>query len=309
MFQRMIVVIGLIFSFQFGHAQQFIYDQPVIENGQWILEANDAGEVLSVSVEEAAAQNGANYMLNLVSFFNFKKSFETVSTYLTPTLEEAFDVFILVNVSYEKYGNSDAFIPSQHMRVLRKSAADQNVFIRNNEGVITGLYADVLGQYEEGAFKGLQGLMPVSSGASQNSKAGDPHVDTITGLYRVNHGKSTKQRYSKGMWHSMYYDLIYTFEKNRESGMAIHGTSKGEYKFLGTQKSHGCVRITQGQANVLYENLVLGETFREESLPDMDRTLRLKSELYQSGSLVTRGGQKALMVIFYGYDGQPGVQI
>ncbi len=41
----------------------------------------------------------------------------------------------------------------------------------------------------------------------------------------------------------------------------------------------------------------------------MDRTARLKSETWSEGEVKTREGQKALIIIFYGYDGQPGIQI
>ena len=108
------------------------------------------------------------------------------------------------------------------------------------------------------------------------------------------------------MWHSLYFDLVYPWGK--DSGLAIHGTSKSAYKNLGTQQSHGCVRITQPQANMLYETL-LSKAYTKKDLPDMDRTARLKSETWVNGDVKTREGQKALFIIFYGYDGQPGIEI
>lgn len=302
MSSRLFMSIVFMFSSQLANADLMVPSAPVIDNNRLIIEANDAGEVISVPVDDKVAA-GEEFLLNLVGFFDFKKSFETVLGYLTPTLEDANDVFILVNVAYETKGSPDDFIPSQHMRVLKRSDASGDIFTRNKQGQITGIADGVLGAGETGAIKGLSGLMKVSSGASQNSKKGDPHVDTITGLYRVNHEKSAAQRYGKGMYHSLYYDLIYAWDNNRVSGIAVHGTSKDQYKYLGTQKSHGCMRTSQDVANALYEHVILNKNMRDSVLPDMDRTLRLKSELYDSaGNLKVREGTKALMIIFYGYN-------
>lgn len=279
---------------------------PVLVGDRVVFEANDAGETSSLSLKEYEEMTGQSFLLSLASFFNFKKSFETVSTYLTPTLEEAYDVFVLVNVSWEKYGDSDSYIPSQHMRVLRKTSSDQKVFMRDSNGVVTDVYPSVAGSENEGAFSQLSGLMPVSTGAG--GKAPDPqaYVDTPTGIYRINVQKSIDKRFQKGMWHSMYFDLVYPWGK--ASGLAIHGTSKNAYSKLGTQQSHGCVRITQAQANSMYETFL--SSSYQKNLPDMNRTLRLKSERRDSsGNVIYRKGPKVLFILFYGYDGQPGIQI
>lgn len=279
---------------------------PVVVGDRVVFESNDAGESVSMSLQEYEEMTGKSFLLSLVSFFDFKKSFETISTYLTPTLEEAYDVFVLVNVSYEKYGDPNAYIPSQHMRVLKKSSPGQKVFLRDSDGVIVDVYSDVAGSGNSGALSQLSGLMPVSSGAG--GKPADPqaYVDTPTGIYRINAQKSRDKRFQTGMWHSMYFDLVYPWGK--ASGLAIHGTSKSAYKRLGTQQSHGCVRVTQAQANSMYETFLSSDY--QKNLPDMSRTARLKAEKRDAnGNVVYRKGPNALFIIFYGYDGQPGIQI
>lgn len=297
----------VMFSFQSVFASPLDFSGPIIDGDTVVLESNDAGEEIRVSIEEYEKMLGHSYMLHLSSFFNFKKSFETVSQYLTVDMEKAYDVFIMVNVSFERYGEPDAYIPSQHMRVLRKQAAGQKVFHRDNQGVIVDVAPGVLGSGDKGAYKALGGLMPISSGAGHLPNDGQSYVDTPTGIYRINHTKSKDRRYGKGMWHSLYFDLVYS--DGRESGLALHGTSKGQYKFLGRQRSHGCIRMTQAQSNSLYENILLNPAMTAE-LPDLDRTLRLKAPLRNAnGTLQTRTGQKALIILFYGYDGQKGIQI
>lgn len=303
--KNLIIILSVLLTLQTANANPLDLSGPVLHQNQVVLEANDAGETVEMSLEAYEQLTGQSFLMSLVSFFDFKKSFETITSYLTPALEDAFDVFILVNVSYEKYGDSNAYIPSQHMRVLRKKSANQKVFVRDADGYIVDVNEGVLGSEDEGAFSELQGLMPVSSGASHKAADPQPYVDTPTGIYRISHSKSRAKRYSTGMWHSLYFDLIYPWGK--ESGLAIHGTSKSAYSKLGTQQSHGCVRITQAQANQLYETLLSPEYTK--MLPDMDRTARLKSELIKNGEVQTREGQKALIIIFYGYDGQPGIQI
>ena len=232
--KNLIIILLSIFTYQTVLANPLDLSGPVLHNDQVVFEANDAGETVGMSLEAYQELTGQSFLMSLVSFFDFKKSFE--------------------NVSYEKYGESDAYIPSQHMRVLRKTSADQKVFVRDADGVVTDIYEGVMGSESEGAFEELQGLMPVSSGASHKAADPQPYVDTPTGIYRINHAKSRAKRYSTGMWHSLYFDLVYPWGK--DSGLAIHGTSKSAYKNLGTQQSHGCVRITQPQANMLYETLL-----------------------------------------------------
>ena len=52
---------------------------------------------------------------------------------------------------------------------------------------------------------------------------------------------------SPGMYNSMFLDLHYS--SGRASGVAFHGTTRGRYSMLGNIDSHGCVRMTQENAD------------------------------------------------------------
>ena len=78
----------------------------------------------------------------------------------------------------------------------------------------------------------------------------------------------------------------------------MHGTSPSKYKLLGQrQDSHGCVRVRQDAAYVMYENLINSGLYWAQQLPDLNRRQRLKAENGRS-----RAGVRALIVLFYGYE-------
>lgn len=55
---------------------------------------------------------------------------------------------------------------------------------------------------------------------------------------------------SAGMYNALYIDLHYS--SGRVSGVAIHGTTKGQYGKLGKADSHGCVRMRQEIADKIW---------------------------------------------------------
>lgn len=291
-------------------ADQGLLGQSSFANGQVVLESNDAGESVIMTQQQYAELTGQNFMVHLASFFNFKKTFAEVASYITPTLESEFDVFIIINVDWEERFNGTHEIPAQYMKVVRRTQEGQPIFNRDASGKVMSVRNDVLGNNGDPAFSALDSyLMPISSGAGGRAADPQPYVDTPTGIYRINWTKSDRRRYGTGMYHSLYFDLLYPHEGNRESGLAVHGTGQGNYDLLGSQQSHGCVRTTQAVANDLYENLVNGyyespKEFWSEELPDMTRTHRLKSE---NGS--TRAGSTGLIILFYGYGSNGSVGV
>lgn len=302
-----------LFVFQ-SHAQiKLDHEEPKFVDGRIVVEVNDSGEMVTLSEEEYYQYTGLKFTEQLVGFFNFKMSWETVASYITPSLEDEFDVFIMINVDFEKRQNMDDEIPAQYMKVVQRTAAGQKLFVRKN-GQVVGVRADVTGNNGQPAFaetiKALNGksinghgvmsnLIPVSSGAGHKANDPQPYVDTPTGIYRIAFNKSDAKRYSKGMYHSLYFDLIYPWSKaGTSSGLAVHGTTEKMYPLLGKkQDSHGCVRVKQNVANLMYENLINDGGFWAEDLPDLNNKLRLKSE---NGEV--KAGPRALIVIFYGYD-------
>lgn len=242
------LIISLLGQGVFAQSNALDIDQPTFINGEIVVEANDAGEVVTMTAEEYEEMTGQNFLDHLVSFFDFKMSWESVASYITPTLEREYDVFIIINVDYQSRFNSAHEIPAQHMKVVQRTRAGQALFVRNNQGNVIGIRNDVAGNNGTPAFPDaitplnkdygqaidghgvLSDLMPVSSGAGHFSADPQPYVDTPTGIYRINHSRSDRRRYSTGMWHSLYFDLIYPWGK--ESGLAVHGTSTNVYLSL-----------------------------------------------------------------------------
>lgn len=291
-----LLLIAAVHSFSFAQVK-IEEGSAKFEADRILLEANDAGEEIYIprSSDEALDVHHG--------YFHFKKSFQQVARVLSPEVEDEFDLFIFANVSYEKNGNASDYIPSQHMKVFRKKYAGQQVFRRDRSGQVVAhdpVLGDVLGHSDhQPALAGLPGTIVVSSGASHFGKG---YVDTFSGVFRVNHRKSLARRFGQGMFHSLYIDIVYP--SGRESGIAIHGTNKSRYHKLGTQASHGCIRTKQNVAKRLYE-YVLAEDMYVPDLLAFDRRQRLPTGPLRE----TRPGYKALMIFFYGYDGNSGLAL
>ena len=102
-----------------------------------------------------------------------------------------------------------------------------------------------------------------------------------------------KWRYGRGytapgMIHTMYIDFHY--DNGRRSGVAFHGTLPGRYRYLGTNDSHGCIRMKQANAAALFDcvtgrDRVLAEPLRWGEVPRF-----WKSEQGQLRAGYTRDG-------------------
>ena len=87
---------------------------------------------------------------------------------------------------------------------------------------------------------------------------------TPTGVFALD---ERKWRYGRGytapgMTHTMYIDFHY--EGGRRSGVAFHGTTTGRYRRLGTNDSHGCIRMKKKNALALLDRI----TGRDRVLPE-----------------------------------------
>lgn len=269
-----------------------------IDNGKVLLENNDAGEKIHGDALPDDLFFPAHH-----KYFHYKLSFEEVSSVITPEVEDAFDLFIFANVSYQHYGSPNDYIPSQRMRIFRKPNSRTRIFNRDMRNDILA-YNPVSGSAHgisdhKPALPGLPGEMEISSGASQK---GSSYVDTFSGVFRMNHRKSKTHRYQEGMIHSLYVDIKYPWGK--VSGIAVHGTPKANYPDLGKQASHGCIRVRQSVSLPLYE-YAMGDHLFDGDLLDFSRSDRLpRGPLRDS-----RPGQRVLMVFFYGYDGNQGLEL
>jgi lipoprotein-anchoring transpeptidase ErfK/SrfK len=87
---------------------------------------------------------------------------------------------------------------------------------------------------------------------------------TPTGVFALD---ERKWRYGRGftapgMIHTMYIDFHY--EDGRRSGVAFHGTTNGRYRRLGTNDSHGCIRMKKTNALAVLDRI----TGRDEALSE-----------------------------------------
>jgi hypothetical protein len=94
---------------------------------------------------------------------------------------------------------------------------------------------------------------PISSGRYYR---GDPFSGpTPTGVFALD---ERKWRYGRGttgpgMIHTMYIDFHY--DNGRRSGVAFHGTLPGRYRRLGSNDSHGCIRMKQANAAAMFDRI------------------------------------------------------
>jgi hypothetical protein len=103
---------------------------------------------------------------------------------------------------------------------------------------------------------------PVSTGRTyRGDRFSGP---TPTGVFALD---ERKWRYGRGttapgMIHTMYIDFHY--EGGRRSGVAFHGTTTGRYRRLGTNDSHGCIRMKKKNALAMLDRI----TGRDGVLPE-----------------------------------------
>jgi hypothetical protein len=103
---------------------------------------------------------------------------------------------------------------------------------------------------------------PVSTGRYyRGDKFSGP---TPTGVFALD---ERKYRYGRGttgagMIHTMYIDFHYS--SGRRSGVAFHGTTNGRYRRLGTNASHGCIRMKKKNALAVLDRI----TGRDDVLPE-----------------------------------------
>lgn len=167
------------------------------------------------------------------------------------------------------------------------------------------------------AKKGITGTpeysWSVSTGRKYNGSRSGP---TPVGIFNID-DRNTRHRRgwgAPGMYNSIYIDLHYS--GGRASGVAIHGTNKSKYRFLGKIDSHGCVRMTQPNADKVWslfhpsevrgaDSPLWGEVPRYfTSKPSSDYAARYGyvrdgSLLFDTqGNMLTKAGYKAVFVFF-----------
>lgn len=155
---------------------------------------------------------------------------------------------------------------------------------------------------------------PVSTGIHyQGDSRSGP---TPTGIFNLDE-RAARHRSgwgSPGMYKAIYIDLHYS--GGRASGVALHGTTDNKYRRLGRADSHGCVRMTQGNADLFWglfhpdgvrgpESPLWGEVPRyfastpAVSMEARSGYVRDGSLLYgPDGTMLTKQGYRALLVFF-----------
>lgn len=144
---------------------------------------------------------------------------------------------------------------------------------------------------------------PVSTGRKYpgDSRSGP----TPVGVFNIDERKHRHRPGwgSAGMYNSLYIDLHYS--GGRVSGVAIHGTTQGQYRKLGRADSHGCVRMRQSNADKVW-NLVHPDGARAEASPlwgevprfftsDPQADMSARSGYVRDGSLLTAADGSVLM--------------
>lgn len=156
---------------------------------------------------------------------------------------------------------------------------------------------------------------PVSTGRKYPGEARSG--PTPLGVFNVDdrHFRHRRGWGAPGMYNSIYIDLHYS--GGRASGVAIHGTTKGRYGRLGTADSHGCVRVTQANAEALWA-LFHGTGKPGESSPlwseSVPRFFKSKPQqnwnarygyrrdgvpaVDKAGQMLTKPGYRALLIFY-----------
>lgn len=152
-----------------------------------------------------------------------------------------------------------AFIPPSQIDPAYSHVVYVNTAIRSEGGqkmwvLERALKGWQLATWDQGywAEKGIQPQYswPVSTGRKYpgDSRSGP----TPLGIFNVD-DRSFRHRKgwgSPGMYNSIYIDLHY--RGGRMSGVAMHGTPKSKYKLLGKADSHGCIRMRQENADLIW---------------------------------------------------------
>ncbi len=173
-----------------------------------------------------------------------------------------------------------------------------------------------LALHDEGHWSGRPPAWswPVSTGRRY---PGDPRSGpTPLGIFNVDE-RPFRHRPgwgSPGMYNALYIDLHYP--SGRASGVAMHGTPRANYPLLGRPESHGCIRMSQANADALWAlfhpgprsrgpaSPLWGEVPRYfRSAPRQDAAprsgyVRDGSLLLQAGRVLTKPGYAALFVFF-----------
>lgn len=208
--------------------------------------------------------------------------------------------------SHVVYVNAAASGPAaQRMWVLERSGADWQVALWDQD-----YWA------EKGVTERPPYSWPVSTGRKyRGEKRSGP---TPLGIFNAD-DRSHRHRKgwgSPGMYNSIYIDLHYS--GGRASGVAIHGTTRNQYRKLGRIDSHGCVRMHQSNADQLWNVFHAGgkraagenspiwsEVPRYfKSTPKRDSSTRWNyvrdgSFLYdENGERLTKPGYSALFVFY-----------
>ncbi len=245
-------------------------------------------------------------------------NFDVISQALTEDLESSYEMFFLINTE-EGPTKIGAFIPNQHMLIIKKQPGSQKIFTRNQVGQITGLVngtiqlSDLIPQnvfgtqmpYAPGMPFDWNGLdvLPISSGTLY-------HMPTFSGIFQVNWSRS-KAMYtndeSQPMSHSLYVGYYYHdsslspdqwTDDTREqvSYVAIHGTPQANWPLLGrTRASHGCARVRPPIMEAIYKVV---ENLPEKKVIDLDWNYELPQ---LKDNLVLKQKKPVLFLIFNGY--------
>lgn len=136
-----------------------------------------------------------------------------------------------------------------YVNTATRSDAGQKMWVLERQGAGWGLAL-----WDEAYWADRAGAptysWPVSTGRhyTGNRRSGP----TPLGIFNVDERdyRHRKGWGGEGMYNSIYIDLHYS--GGRRSGVAMHGTPRSEYRKLGRADSHGCVRMRQENADLVW---------------------------------------------------------
>lgn len=220
---------------------------------------------------------------------------------LTADLESHYDVFFLVNTQQQhsptdpnsvesllrfSFSNAGPLgIPRQHVKIIVRKGPGP-IFERNAQGVITGVVEENI-DTEVASLAGLNelsdqlsseylGIRSEDTGISESyllpsttGVNGDGGMKTVNGIFNLNFQRSrvrwnipSYRVESAPMSHPLY--LLTHYSRGQESGIAIHGTPRGNRPRLGVRRgSHGCARVHPDHALTL-ANWIFNEVPRKK---------------------------------------------
>jgi hypothetical protein len=173
--------------------------------------------------------------------------------HLESTLMEKQDLVKKLSRTKEKYTIEDKEVILENIKVLDSFLVNRNnirpVTCREKECL---LYAEIVKPVQK-LYLYIEGELKDSFKVSTGRRIGKKNYETAS--FSVSPSgpmftKYTSRKFPGGNWEGLGNMPYAVFVKG---GYAIHGTTPGNFRYLGTRASHGCIRLHPYNAKLFYE--------------------------------------------------------